>query len=298
MGASHEPVLLEEVIRLLAPRDGGIYVDGTLGMGGHTAAILRASGPTGKVIALEWDQQALRIAQERLVSFGSRVWCIRSNFADVKQALMTVGVDRVDGFLIDLGLSSYQLDASGRGFSFQQDEPLDMRMDARTSVTAAELVNTLSETELADVIFHYGEERWSRRIAAAIVWSRRQARIETTEQLVEIISRAVPKRFYPKRIHVATRTFQALRIAVNDELTNLQRALQEAPAFLKPGARMCVISFHSLEDRFVKQHFRDDLRYQVVTRKPVVPAEEELQRNPRARSAKLRAAAIVAGRNI
>jgi 16S rRNA (cytosine1402-N4)-methyltransferase len=148
------------------------------------------------------------------------------------------------------------------------------------------------------VIFHYGEERWSRRIAAAIVWSRRQARIETTGQLVEIISRAVPKRFYPKRIHVATRTFQALRIAVNDELTNLQRALQEAPAFLKPGARMCVISFHSLEDRFVKQHFRDDLRYQVVTRKPVVPAEEELQRNPRARSAKLRAAAIVAGRNI
>jgi len=274
----------------LAPRTGGIYVDGTLGLGGHTAGILSESAPDGKVIAFEWDQTALQRSKERLKEYEGRLTIIRRNFAELAAGLNDIGVTAIDGLMIDIGLSSLQLDMGERGFSFQRDEILDMRMDSRNDVTAQSILGTCSEQELADIFFYYGEERQARPIASAIVEYRRKEKICTTKQLVLIIARAVPKRFHPKKIHVATKVFQALRIAVNTELENLSRILDDAATFLKPGARFCVISFHSLEDRIVKRKFKSNDQLDILTARPVVPSAEEIAVNPRSRSARLRVA--------
>jgi len=289
----HTPVLLKETLKLLAPADGGIYVDGTLGLGGHTRAILEQCGPTGKVIGFDRDGDAISLAQRNLADYGKRVTFIRRNFAEIKKGLSELDIAHVDGLLLDIGLSSLQLDASGRGFSFKGNEPLDMRMDDRGQVTAADLLNRRSADELADIFYYYGEERHARRIAARIVSERKKIGFETTGQLVAVVAQAIPKRFHPKKIHVATKVFQALRIAVNGELESLARILDETVDILKPGGRICVISFHSLEDRLVKWKFRENPALKVLTKKPVVPTAAEQERNPRARSAKLRAALLL-----
>ncbi|MFP3984136.1 MAG: 16S rRNA (cytosine(1402)-N(4))-methyltransferase RsmH [Desulfurivibrionaceae bacterium] len=287
----HQPVLLREIVDLMSPRDGGIYVDCNLGMGGHTAALLEASAPSGRVIGLDWDEDAVAGARQNLESYGGRVEIISCNFSRISEVIEEAGLGGVDGILLDLGFSSLQLEESGRGFSFQRSEPLDMRMDVRRAVTAADLLNSCRQEELADMFYKYGQERQSRRIAARIVDFRKKEMIRTTDQLVSIIEKAVPRRFHPKNIHVATKVFQALRIAVNEELDNLEKVLGQGSKWLKPGGRFCVISFHSLEDRLVKSIFlaRPDL--EVITRKPVKPSAEEISSNPRARSARLRVAA-------
>lgn len=291
----HQPVLLAEVRHWLAPVSGGLYVDGNLGLGGHAEMILEASSPAGRLLAFDWDEAALGLARARLARFGTRVLFFQRNFAELESVLAELGVDRIDGLLLDLGLSSLQLDGSGRGFSFRGDEPLDMRMDIRRPRTAADLLNTNTAEELADIFYYYGEERQARRIAAAVVAARRLAPLATTGQLVAVVEGAVPRRFHPPRIHVATKVFQALRIAVNEELVNLETILAEAPARLRSGGRFCVISFHSLEDRLVKNAFRRESGLRELTPRPVVPAEAECRANPRARSAKLRVAVRTEG---
>jgi len=283
--------MLEEVVTCLAPKDGGLYVDGNLGLGGHTERILETCGPTGQVVGFDWDAAALTLAQERLARFAGRVRFVHENFTSIKETLMELGIGTIDGLLLDLGLSSLQLDASGRGFSFKGSEPLDMRMDQRQATTAAELINEASEEDLADIFFYYGEEFQARRIAQWIVEARRKERIVSTDQLVALVDQAIPKRFHPKKIHVATKVFQALRIAVNRELDSLEQILADGVTLLAPGARFCVISFHSLEDRLVKQAFRENSLLDVITPKPLTPGRAECLRNPRARSAKLRVAA-------
>ena len=289
----HTPVLLKEALKLLAPVDGGIYVDGTLGLGGHAREILEQCGPTGRVIGFDRDGDAIARAQRNLAPYGRRITFIRRNFAEIKKGLSELDIAHVDGLLLDIGLSSLQLDASGRGFSFKGNEPLDMRMDDRGQVTAADLLNQRGADELADIFYYYGEERHARRIAARIVLERKKIGFETTGQLVAVVAQAIPKRFHPKKIHVATKVFQALRIAVNGELESLARILDETVDILKPGGRICVISFHSLEDRLVKWKFRENPALKVLTKKPVVPTAAEQERNPRARSAKLRAALLL-----
>ncbi len=286
----HEPVLLEEVLFWLAVKPGGLYVDGTVGLGGHSQAILEASAPNGFLVGFEWNRESLTLAEERLAPFAGRFLLVRENFARIHAVLEDLQKIPVDGVLVDLGLSSFLIEGSGRGFSFLRDEPLDMRMDDRFSQTARDLVNTLPAPQLEELIRAYGEERFARRIAKAIAEARRRKRIETTKELAEIILKAVPPSARYRRIHPATRTFQALRIVVNRELENLKRFLEEVPNCLKPGGRLVVISFHSLEDRLVKQAFKNDSRLRVLTKKPVVASKEEIRRNPRARSAKLRAA--------
>ncbi len=286
----HHSVLLEETVDFLSPVSGGIYVDGNLGLGGHTGRILEQSGPDSKVIAFEWDQSAIVLAKERLAGFAERVQYVADNFAACRECLDAIGVKVVDGILLDLGLSSYQLDKSERGFSFKGEQSLDMRMDERRSVTAAELLNSTSQEDLADMFYYYGEERQARRIAKFIVEERRQNKIENTRQLVELIERAVPRKYHPKKIHVATKVFQALRIAVNTELDNLETMLIEGPEMLKYGAKLVVITFHSLEDRLVKRGMQRNPLLEVLTKKPIVPGVEEIRKNPRARSAKLRVA--------
>lgn len=293
----HKPVLLTETIGFLAPRDGGIYVDGTLGLGGHAECILEKCGPGGRLIAFEWDDNAIRLARERLQAYGPRLLIIKNNFAEIKNSLAAINVAKVDGLILDLGLSSLQLDGengggSGRGFSFQRSEPLDMRMDSSRQLTASELINKAKEDELADILYHYGHERHARRIAARIVQERKKEPVDTSDRLARIVAAAVPRRFHPKKIHVATKVFQATRIAVNSELANLARILDDAPSILKAEGRFCVISFHSLEDRMVKRKFKEDPALEVLTRKPITPTKEECLLNPRARSAKLRAAAV------
>lgn len=287
----HRSVLLEECLHYLDPLSGGLYVDGTLGLGGHTGAILERSAPAGRVIAFEWDEEALRRSHQRLEGFAGRLIIVRRNFAELAEGLGDLGVTEIDGMLLDVGVSSMQLDQEGaRGFSFQRDEPLDMRMDNRRPLTAQGILATASEEELADIFYYFGEERQARPIAAAIVEARRKEVIATTKQLVALVAGAVPRRFHPKHIHVATRVFQALRIAVNGELENLARAIDDGVAFLKVGARLAVISFHSLEDRIVKRKFLANQKLAVVTKKPVVASSEEVTNNPRARSARLRVA--------
>jgi len=286
----HVSVLLQECLQFLRLQPQGLYVDGTLGLGGHTEAILTATTPGGKVVAFEWDEKARGLATQRLTRFADRLSIVPRNFAEIKDGLQELGIQQIDGLLIDVGLSSLQLDMGERGFSFQVDEPLDMRMDVSRGVTAASLVNTCSFEELADIFYYYGEERQARPIAAAIVEQREKKRIETTGELVTVVAWAIPKKYHPKKIHVATKVFQALRIAVNGELENLARIIDEGVQFLRPGARFCVISFHSLEDRIVKRKFAADDRLEVITRKPVVPTPEETAANPRARSARLRVA--------
>ncbi|MGH9307743.1 MAG: 16S rRNA (cytosine(1402)-N(4))-methyltransferase RsmH [Vicinamibacterales bacterium] len=287
---THEPVLTAETIALLAPSRGGLFVDCTVGLGGHTRALLEA-GAT-RVLGLDRDVDAIGIARERLEAFGDRVELVHADYRDLGRVLDEHQIAGVDGALADLGVSSMQLDAEGRGFSFRRDEPVDMRMDRTQGPTVAELLASVDEEDLANLIFRYGEERFSRRIARAIVEARRSAPIATTGELAQIVRRAVPRRGY-QRIDPATRTFQALRIWVNRELEQLDVFLAEVCGRLLVGARFAVITFHSLEDRIVKHAFRalaqarEVLR--ILTKRPLVPEEAEVARNPRARSAKLRA---------
>jgi len=291
--ALHIPVMLDEVLACLQPRPSGIYVDGTLGLGGHSEAILTASAPTGQLIGFEWDHQAAAFAAERLAGFGTRFQPVCASYADLLVELSKKGLSGIDGLLVDLGVSSLQFDRGERGFSFQVDAPLDMRMNQDLAVTAADILARSDEEELADILYHYGEERQARRIARFICEARVKSPLRTTVQLAELVKRAVPRRFYPDKIHVATRTFQALRIAVNRELDNLVRLLTDAPQVLRPGAHFCVLTFHSLEDRIVKQAFRKDSRLELLQAKPVAPGADEVARNPRARSARLRGAVRV-----
>ncbi|UCD66173.1 MAG: 16S rRNA (cytosine(1402)-N(4))-methyltransferase RsmH [Deltaproteobacteria bacterium] len=286
----HIPVLLDEAIRLLAPVDGGIFVDGTLGLGGHTEKILKSCSPSGRVIGFEWDASALELAQKRLAPFGKRFYALHRNYSEIMAGLAEIGIHKVDGLLLDLGVSSLQFDSGERGFSFQTDGPLDMRMDRREHLSAEKIINDFSKEELADIFYYYGEERQARRIAAHIIEERAKDRITSTSQLARIVAGAVPKKFQPRKIHVATKVFQALRIAVNKELDNLTDILDTTTKILKPAGRVCIITFHSLEDRLVKWKFKDNPELHVLTKKPVIPGEDEIKINPRARSAKLRAA--------
>lgn len=285
----HEPVLVAEVLGFLAPAPGKLIVDATVGTGGHTEALLSHGA---RVIAVDQDSQSLELAQERLKAFGDGVRFLHGNFCDLPALLGPLSLSQVDGVLFDLGASSLQFDRPERGFSFQADGLLDMRMDPEGPVSAHDLVNRLPEAELARILWEYGEERHSQRIARAIV---RVRPIHTTGELARVVARAVgdkPRRY---RIHPATRTFQALRIAVNDELAALETGLSAALAHLSPGGVLCAISFHSLEDRIVKRFLRRAAladRVEVLTKKPVGPSDEEVARNPRARSAKLRAGRV------
>jgi 16S rRNA (cytosine1402-N4)-methyltransferase len=286
----HEPVMTAETIALLEPSRGGLFVDCTVGLGGHARVLLEAGA--SKLLGLDRDPEALKIARERLEGFGDRVELVHADYRELGRVLDDRGVPGVDGALADLGVSSMQLDAEGRGFSFRRDEPLDMRMDQSQGPTAADLLDQVGEEELANLIFEYGEERYSRRIARAIVEARGRASITTTGQLAQIVRRAVPRRGY-HRIDPATRTFQAIRIWVNRELDQLEGFVVEACSRLLAGARFAVITFHSLEDRIVKHAFRalaqGRMALRILTKRPIVPGDTELDRNPRARSAKLRA---------
>jgi len=286
----HEPVMTAETIALLAPSRGGLFVDCTVGLGGHARALLEAGA--SRVLGLDRDPEALKIARARLEEFGDRVELVHADYRQLGRVLDDRGVAGVAGTLADLGVSSMQLDAEGRGFSFRRDEPLDMRMDQSQGPTAAELLDQTGEEELANLIFEYGEERYSRRIARSIVEARRRASITSTGQLAQIVRRAVPRRGY-QRIDPATRTFQAIRIWVNRELDHLEVFISETCTRLLAGARFAVITFHSLEDRIVKHAFRalaqGRMALQILTKRPIVPGDTELDRNPRSRSAKLRA---------
>lgn len=301
-GASHQPVLYHEIIHALQPKNAGHYVDGTLGAGGHARGILEACTSKGRLLGLDVDPQALALARENLAPYGQRAHLLQVSYDSLAKMLREIGWDKVDGILLDLGLSSMQLDTPERGFSFQQDAPLDMRFDPASPTSAADLVNMLPQDELADLIYRFGEERASRRIAQAIVKARP---LQTTRQLAAVIESVSPRK---GRVHPATQTFQALRIAVNEELDRVANVLPQAVAALKSGGRLAIISFHSLEDRIVKEYFRRESRdcicpprqpvctcghkatLKEISRKPIIPGEAEIAANPRARSAKLRIA--------
>ena len=289
---THVPVMTAEVLQHLRPGQGGLFVDCTVGLGGHSRALLEA-GAT-RVIGMDRDLDALARARETLAPWGDRVELVHADYRAIDEVLDRRQIATIDGALADLGVSSLQFDAPGRGFSFQRDEPLDMRMDRSEGDTAADLVARSTERELADAIFEYGEERFSRRIARALVESRRAAPVDTTGRLAAIVRRAIPRRPGPMHIDPATRTFQALRIWVNRELDGLDGFVEAAARRLRAGARLVVIAFHSLEDRIVKHTLRAlqqrDSLVNVLTKRPLVAGEEEVQRNPRSRSAKLRAA--------
>ena len=281
----HIPVLADEVLQLLAPERGGLFVDCTVGLGGHARALLERGA--GRVIGIDRDAAALAIARGTLAEFGNRVELVHADYREFARVLDERSVAVVDGVLADLGVSSMQLDAEGRGFSFRRDEPLDMRMDMSRGETAADLLARVPEAELADVIYQFGEERHSRRIARALVRAREERPLNTTAQVADIVRRASRTRGY-QRIDPATRTFQALRIWVNRELEGLDAFLGTAAGRLAPAGRFGVITFHSLEDRIVKHTFRALDGVRVITRRPLVASDEEVARNPRARSAKLR----------
>ncbi|RMG02152.1 MAG: 16S rRNA (cytosine(1402)-N(4))-methyltransferase RsmH [Acidobacteria bacterium] len=288
----HIPVLLDEVIEYLVPMRGGIFVDATIGLGGHAEALL-STNEAIHLVGIDRDKQVLELAEQRLARFQGRFKLVHANFVDIKLVLKDSGLDMVDGIIADLGVSSFQLGPSGRGFSFRFDEPLDMRMDIDSKApTAAELLQNLEERELADLLFSYGEERFARRIARKIVERRKTGNpITTTRNLVELIEAVIGKR--SGAISSATRTFQALRIAVNDELANLKRFIFEAIDVLRSSGRLAVISFHSLEDRIVKQSFQElskgeNEKIKVLTRKPIRATSAEIKENPKSRSAKLR----------
>jgi 16S rRNA (cytosine1402-N4)-methyltransferase len=290
----HIPVMLDDVVSLLRPEGGGLFVDSTVGLGGHARALLTRGASS--LIGLDRDPAALVLARDALADWKDRVELVHADFRELGAVLDGRSVTRVSGILADLGVSSMQLDSEGRGFSFRRDEPLDMRMDTTRGETAAELLATVDEVELADVIYRYGEERHSRRVARALVAARQRAPLATTGQVADVVRRAVPHKGW-QRIDPATRTFQGLRIWVNRELENLDAFLQTAAGRLEPGARLAVIAFHSLEDRIVKHTFRalaSDDAFRVVTKRPLTASEGERSDNPRARSAKLRALERVA----
>lgn len=284
----HIPVLPAETLEWLQPQSGGTFVDGTLGGGGHTRLLAERVGSAGRVIALDRDQAALARAERELA--GLPVMIAHSNFCDLPEVLAEIGMEKVDGILLDIGLSSDQLADRERGFSFDSEGPLDLRFDVEHGQPAYALLARLTEKSLADVIYQFGEERFSRRIAREIVERRATNPIRTAGELADLVRRCVPRTPDSERIHPATRTFQALRIAANDELKSLDIALRRLPDCLRPGGRLAVISFHSLEDRRVKDAFRDDARLNNLTRKPITTSEAELTANPRSRSAKLRVA--------
>lgn len=295
MNDVHIPVLVEEICFWLNPLPGGVYVDCTVGIGGTSLKILEKTGKNAHIIGLDRDYQAVALAKKTLSEYESSVKILHGNFSHIRDFVQESGYEKVDGVVFDLGVSSMQLDQAERGFSFSLSGPLDMRMDQTQKVTAADLVNHLPEKELADVIFTYGEERYSRRIARAIVQARGAGLILTTQALVSVLEGALPYVYRKGRLHFATRTFQALRIRVNRELDLLEPAIRDAIDLLKDGGRVCVIAFHSLEDRIVKQTFRslaqrEHPKVALLVKKPVIPSVLEIQRNPRARSAKLRVA--------
>lgn len=303
---AHQSVLSEEVVGYLITRPEGVYVDATLGMGGHTKSILDHTHSRCLVIGLDVDEEAISISRERLSAYNGHVIYRNSNFSDIDKVLDSLDIREVDGIIADLGMSSYQIESSERGFSFMREEPLDMRMDPRLRFTAYDLVNEMTMDEISRVLRMYGEEKWSRRIAKRIVETRKESPIKTSAELARVVSLAIPRKFHPARIHPATKTFQALRIAVNNELENIEAFIGKAVSRLRVGGRLVIISFHSLEDRLVKSSF---LRMaspcicppgmpecgcgkkkvlNIITRTPVIPADEEISSNPRARSAKLR----------
>jgi 16S rRNA (cytosine1402-N4)-methyltransferase len=302
MVTPHKPVLYQEIIHALQPKNPGRYIDGTIGAGGHARGILEACAPEGCLLGFDLDSQALALARETLAPYGKRVILVQASYLSLLETMQHLGWDAVDGIVIDLGVSSMQLDTPERGFSFNHDAPLDMRFNREAGLTAAQLINTAPEADLANLLFQYGEEPRARRIAKMIVQARP---LTTTLQLAEIVKKAYPGH---SRVHPATRTFQAIRIAVNDELSVLEQALPSAMQALRPGGRLAVISFHSLEDRIVKDFFRRESKnwinppyekiYAVerkatlkeMTRKPITPEADEIELNPRARSAKLRVA--------
>lgn len=298
---THKPVLYKEIIHALQPRSGGRYVDGTLGAGGHARGILGACAPDGLLLGLDVDPQALALARENLAPYERRIHLVQASHITLSEQLASLKWDAIDGILLDLGASSMQFDNAERGFSFMHDGPLDMRFGPQALMSAEEIINTFDERELADMIYRYGEDRDSRKIAKAIVASRP---LHTTRELVAVIEKASPRR--GDKLHPATQTFQALRIAVNEELAAVEKTLPQAVAALRSGGRCAVISFHSLEDRIVKEYFREQSKelinppyeriYEVerkavvemINKKPILPSEEEIKDNPRARSSKLR----------
>ncbi|MBN2255590.1 MAG: 16S rRNA (cytosine(1402)-N(4))-methyltransferase RsmH [Deltaproteobacteria bacterium] len=304
----HMPVLVKEVLRSLACKPGGIYVDGTVGGGGHAEGILRETFPDGILVGIDKDDVAIQASRERLKDFGDRVTLMKGSFADMASILKGLNISRADGIILDLGVSSHQLNTADRGFSFSSDAPLDMRMDQNGSIRAADLVNELSEGELERVIREYGEDFRAKKIARAIAARRRTAPIMTTGELAAVVAGAVKGRRRHERIHPATKTFQALRIAVNDEMSNLRRVLDTGVDLLAVGGRFSIISFHSLEDRMVKQAFRawekgcvcppefphcvcgEKQKVVVITKRAVKPSDDEITSNPRSRSARLRTA--------
>lgn len=301
----HVSVLLNECIEGLNIKENGIYVDGTLGGAGHSSEIVKRL-KTGRLIGIDQDTDAINAATKRLEPYKERVTLVHDNFSNVKAVFAQLGIEKADGFLLDIGVSSHQLDEAERGFSYMQDAPLDMRMNSESDFSAYNVVNEYSEEELNNVIFKYGEERWAKRIAQFIVEARKQKPIETTFELVDIIKKAVPKGARKDGPHPAKRTFQAIRIEVNGELEILEKTIDDMTELLNPGGRLCIITFHSLEDRIVKNAFRKQENpctcppefpvcvcgkkplAKVITRKPILPSEEELEENHRSRSAKLR----------
>jgi len=289
----HISVMLEEVLEYLNLQEGGVYVDCTLGTGGHTLAILEKTKGKAKLIGIDWDEEAIKVASQRLKKYQERVTLVRENFSKVGEIVRQTGFQKVDGFLYDLGLSSLQLEDPKRVFSFKEKSPLDMRMDIRKEITAAYLVNNLSKRELEDILWNFGEERWARRIAEFIVQERKRYSISNTKELIDVLRRAIPAKIRRgKRIHFATKTFQALRIAVNQELENLEKSLEGAINLLSPGGRLCVISYHSLEDRIVKRKFKEVEGEELIllTSRVIKPSREEIKVNPRSHSARLRVA--------
>jgi 16S rRNA (cytosine1402-N4)-methyltransferase len=295
----HVPVLLQEVLQNLKPNAGGVYLDGTLGAGGYAEAILEASSPDGTVIGLDLDSEAVGRTALRLRKYGERFHTVHGGFQEAGNILDAMGVQAIDGATLDLGLSSDQLDDPERGFSFRSTGPLDMRFDTTSSRGVPSILETISVKELEEILATYGEERYYKKLARGILEAHRRGVLSTTQDLVNVVSRILGAR--RGKIHPATRTFQALRIAVNRELENLNRALIEIPPLLKGGGRFCVVSYHSLEDRAVKLSFRDRIkdhhRWVIVTSKPVRPSAEEMKRNPRSRSARMRVLEAVAASN-
>lgn len=289
----HEPVMLEEVQQYLDLKPAQTVLDCTVGCGGHARRLLEKIAPDGTLIGIDWDKRALEEAEKNLAEFKGRFKLVCDNFANLAEILSTLGIKKIDACLLDLGVSSLQLENQERGFSIRYDGPLDMRMDSRTEINASDVVNKLPEYELAGILREFGDERFSRSIAKAIVRERQKEPISSTWKLARIATNSIPARFRKRRIHPATRTFLALRIAVNKELENLNRLLVLLPGYLAKKARVCIISFHSLEDRIAKQFFKkvaSENIFRIITKKPITPTPEEIYHNPRARSAKFRVA--------